>query len=385
MISDYFEKSFGRKPTNTAYAPGRIEFIGNHTDYNGGEVLGAAVNRGITVAVAPNNLEVIRFASPFIEGIIEIPVEGFTKQEGSASSANYPLGLVSIMRDEGYPVTGGFDFADSSNLPSGAGLSSSAAIELATAYALAGMHGLTIDRKKMALMGRRAENEFVGMPCGILDQGVSAFGHLDSLVHIDCFTEEFSTVAMPAGCHFWIFNTNKKHALVDGSYEDRFRECSEAFEILKAGGQDAACLAHIEPDAVRNAAAELGEVRMKRALHVTEENRRVRQAVTSLAQGDLQKVGQLLCASHNSSQHLFENSIAELDYLAKHIAPLKGVYGARLTGGGWGGAVMALTDETFSDQNEDLQKVLEAYHKEYGLESTVFHATAGDGATLLGE
>lgn len=379
MISDYFQQSYGSKPKAIAYAPGRIEFIGNHTDYNGGEVLGAAVDRGITVAVAPNDLNVIRFASPHLDSVIELPVEGFTKQEGVASCANYPLGVLSIMRDEGYPVTGGFDFADSSNLPSGAGLSSSAAIELATAYALAGMHGLTIDRKKMALMGRRAENEFVGMPCGILDQGVSAFGQADNLVHIDCFTEEFSTVAMPAGCHFWIFNTNRKHALVDGSYEDRHNECTEAYEILKAGGQDALCLAHIHPDAVRNAAAELGDLRMRRALHVTAESLRVRQTVQALTTGDLHKVGELLCASHHSSRHLFENSIPELDFLATEIAKLDGVYGARLIGGGWGGAVMALTNESFAIDAK-AQKVLDAYQAKFDLESTVFHATAGAGA-----
>ncbi|HEY5777928.1 MAG TPA: galactokinase, partial [Terrimicrobiaceae bacterium] len=342
MVEQLFERTFGRSPEARAYAPGRIEFIGNHTDYNGGCALGAAVDRGITVAIATRSDGECHFVSESMTGEVVAALDNVTPLANPFAWVNYPLGVIHVMRQEGLPVERGMDLAVASSLPAGAGMSSSAAFELATAYGLAALNGFDVDRKKMVQVCRRAENEFVGMPCGILDQGTSAFGAPDHLVHVDCLTETFTRVPMPTSCHLWIFNSNKKHSLVDSKYSERHRECSEAFETLRRAEPKAACLAHVSPSTVRAQQRELGEVRFKRALHITEENVRVKEAVEALTNGRLKVLGALLTASHQSSRTLFENSCAELDYLVERLTDLPGVYGARLTGGGFGGAVMAL-------------------------------------------
>ncbi|HEY5893511.1 MAG TPA: galactokinase [Chthoniobacterales bacterium] len=378
-MTSLFYKSFHRLPDVRAYAPGRIEFLGNHVDYNGGNVLGAAVDLGIEVALAARDDGECRLVSDSAKDPVVIELDRIAPLTGPVAWANYPLGVISIMREEGFAIRRGFDFAVTSTLPAGAGMSSSAALELATAYALAALHGFHVERKRMVRLCRKAENEFVGMPCGILDQGVSAFGAPDHLVHIDCLTETFNRTPIPAGCHFWMFNTNKKHALVDSSYSERHRACSEAFRILKRANPGARCLAHISPETVVKMREELGVERSKRALHVTEENRRVIQALHALRGGRLDIVGSLLTASHRSSQMLFENSCDELDHLVDRLTAFPGVYGARLSGGGFGGAVVALTDETFG-QESNLKRIKSEYISQFGIEPTIFHTRAGKGA-----
>ncbi|HEY5703980.1 MAG TPA: galactokinase [Terrimicrobiaceae bacterium] len=382
MVEQLFERTFGRSPQARAYAPGRIEFIGNHTDYNGGCALGAAVDRGISVAIAARNDRECHFVSEAMNQEVVAALDHITPLANSFAWANYPLGVIHVLREEGFSVGQGIDLAVASSLPAGAGMSSSAAFELATAYGLAVLNGFEVDRKKMVQVCRRAENEFVGMPCGILDQGTSAFGAPDHLVHVDCLTETFTQVPMPGSCHLWIFNSNKKHSLVDSKYSERHRECSEAFEILRHAEPEAACLAHVSPSTVRAQQRELGETGFKRALHVTEENLRVKEAVEALKSGRLEIVGALLTASHQSSKTLFENSCAELDYLVELLTDLPGVYGARLTGGGFGGAVMALTDTTFEDL-EGPAKIASCYTEKFGIEPTIFHTRTGKGAGQL--
>ncbi|MEC8614338.1 MAG: galactokinase family protein, partial [Verrucomicrobiota bacterium] len=228
-----FQQHFPIEPMHYAFAPGRIEFIGNHTDYNGGLVMGAAVTEGITVAVSQREDAMIHIVSNAGD-LVEIPLGDYEPVRGAASWTNYPIGVTKVMTDFGMTTPTGYNMAVTSTLPSGAGMSSSAAFELATAKALAALYGYITDTAGFARIGRKAENEFVGMPCGILDQGVSAFGKADHLVKIDCATETFVNEPMPRGAHFWIFNSNKKHALVDSAYADRFRECHDALRQLQA-------------------------------------------------------------------------------------------------------------------------------------------------------
>lgn len=380
---EQFERVFHRPPEVTAYAPGRIEFIGNHTDYNGGSVLGAAVNLGITVSLAAREDRSIRLTTGSSGQIIDTSLDSLTPQTGSDSWINYPLGVLKMALAEGLPITTGFDFAATSDLPSGAGMSSSAALELSTLCALAALHGCREpDPAWMAALCRRAENEFVGVPCGILDQGVSAFGLANHLVHIDCLTETFTRVPMPEQAHFWIFNSNKKHALLDSKYAERHRECEEAFEILRLHAPDRPCLAHISPDLVRQYTTELGPERTRRAQHVTEENLRVERVCRALKTGDLREVGVLLTDSHRSSRDLFENSIPELDFLVDQLTSLPSVFGARLTGGGFGGAVMALTRTAFGQAGET-DAIAAAFRARFGNDPAIFHATAGAGAGVI--
>ncbi|RRJ99707.1 galactokinase [Opitutaceae bacterium TAV3] len=377
-----FKAVFGREPQLVTRAPGRIEFIGNHTDYNGGTVLGASINRGVWIAIAPasppppGSAPVRRFHSTYGNKTIELDATSLTPLKGADSWINYPLGILSALPHFGLKVPAGFDYLDSSDLPAGAGLSSSAAIELSSALAFLGITGQDVDRETLVKIGKYAENNYVGVPCGILDQGVSGFGKKDHLVFIDCRGPKFDTVPIPAGVHFWIFNTHTKHALVDGLYAARNRECMTAAAALGVS-----LLHEVTPAQVLAAEARLGEAEFKRARHVTEEIARVDATKEALAKGDLATVGKLLVASHRSSQHLFENSTPELDFLVDTLEKTPGVYGARLSGGGFGGAVMAMTGDQFNAANAD--QVAAAYAARFGARPDVLHMQTGPGAAVM--
>jgi galactokinase len=381
-IQEYYASRFNAAPAVTARAPGRLEFIGNHLDYNGGPVLGAAIDRYVTVAAALRDDDKIVLVSEAQTAAVETTLNAVVPATGPASWGNYPLGMLKVLRDAGMRVERGFNLAVANDLPIGAGMSSSAAIELATGYALSALYGFPVDRKSIAVFGRAAENTFVGMPCGILDQGCSSFGKAGSLVLIDCTNNEFDTRPMPDGTHFWVFNTQKKHALIDSFYATRNKECMESTAILKHSNPGLVNLSHATEAQIEAAAAELGTDRRKRALHVVRETARVRETLAALDAKDTARVGRALTASHESSRDLFENSCEELDFLVEHVVKMSGVFGARLSGGGFGGAVMALTDGSFSSKLAD--KLVEDYTAKFGQSPTIFHARTGDGATRLG-
>lgn len=370
-----FTAVYGRAPEIITRAPGRIEFIGNHTDYNGGIVLGAATDCGVWVALAASTEPRRRFHSPYRGGVVELPAEAPTAQAGVSAWTNYPLGVLAALPEFGFKVPAGFDYLALSDLPTGAGLSSSAAIELASVLAFLELTSQKADRETVVKIGKHAENHFVGVPCGILDQGVSGFGKADHLVLIDCRGPHFETVPMPAGTHFWIFNTPAEHALVDGFYAARNQSCVEAAKVLGVS-----LLVEADRAALEAGRDQLSAENYRRAKHVIEEIARVRRTVDALAVGDLPAVGALLTVSHRSSQHLFENSTVELDFLVDRLAVTAGVYGARLTGGGFGGAVMALTDDSFNEAGA--KQVADAYRAEFGTELAVLHMRTGDGASV---
>ena len=376
QITEKFRAVYGRVPEIVAYAPGRIEFIGNHTDYNGGPVLGAALDRGVWVAVAGRADGRRQFASDQRGVPVELRAEDSSKRAGATSWVNYPLGVLAALPVFGVKAPAGFDFLAMSNLPAGAGLSSSAAIELASALAFLEMAGERPPRETVVKIGKHAENNFVGVPCGILDQGVSGFGEKNRLVWIDCRGPIFETVPLPGDAHFWIFNTHTKHALVDGLYAERNRECMAAAQALGVG-----LLVETDAAALEGGKARLTPEAFKRAKHIVDEIGRVEAARAALARGDLAAVGRLLTASHRSSQFLFENSTPELDFLVDTLTATANVFGARLTGGGFGGAVMAMTSAAFGDAQA--QSVVAEYRKKFGATPDVLHTQTGDGATLL--
>ncbi len=375
-LTEKFLAVFGRAPEFIARAPGRIEFIGNHTDYNGGIVLGAAIDRGVWVALARREDNQRRFASDQRAGLISIPVAPPERLSEASSWANYPLGIIAALPEFGLRPPGGFDYFAMSDLPVGAGLSSSAAIELASALVFVASADESPSREVLVKAARHAENHFVGVPCGILDQGVSGFGRQGHLVFIDCRGPSFDTVPLPAGSHFWIFNTHTKHALIDGLYAERHRECMEA-----AAGLGVAQLVEVSLAQLAAGEKKLSPVAAKRARHIVEEIGRVESTVSALRAGDLGAVGKLLVASHRSSQLLFENSTAELDFLVDALVGLPHVYGARLTGGGFGGAVMALTSREF--EYDQARPLADAYARAFGSAPEVLHAETGAGAALL--
>jgi galactokinase len=376
-ITDLFSQTYGARPAAIARAPGRVEFIGNHTDYNGGAVLGAAIDRYVWAAAAPNAAGRLRLFSASSQAVLELPADPGIRITGSDAWANYPLGVWRSLKDFALPQPAGFDLLVESDLPAGAGLSSSAALELSTALALlalAGQSGLPPDR--LAALGRHAENQYVGVPCGILDQGTSAFGRAGQLVHIDCRGPVFTRVPFPTSAHLWIFNTREKHALIDGLYATRNRECLAAAQALGVP-----FLTDLVPAQLPRQAPRIMPVATKRATHIVEEHARVHAVAAALRAGDLATVGRLLTASHRSSQLLFENSTPALDHLVDLLEPHAKVYGARLTGGGFGGAVMALTRADFSE--DDAAGIAASYTEKHGRAPEVIHLQAADGAQLL--
>ena len=375
-LAETFRAIYGRAPEIITRAPGRLEFIGNHTDYNGGTVLGAAIDRSIWVALARRSDERRRFSSEPRNAILELKAGDFTKQAGASSWVNYPLGVLDAFTTFHLQVPAGFDYLAMADLPPGAGLSSSAAIELASALAFAEAAGLKPERQVLVEASRYAENHFVGVPCGILDQGCSGFGKKDHLVFIDCRGPRFDTVPLPPGAHFWVFNTHTKHALVDGLYAERHRECMEA-----ARGLGVSLLVEANIAALAAADWKLSPTVAKRARHIIEEIARVDATVDALRAGKLDAVGKLLAASHRSSQTLFENSTPELDFLVDTLVAMPHVHGARLTGGGFGGAVMALTSGAFADA--DAQRVAAAYTQRFGERPDILDLQTGDGAQVI--
>ena len=359
-LIEKFHATFGRNPQWIARAPGRIEFIGNHTDYNGGAVLGAAIDQGVWVALAARDDGSRRFATDQRDGVVALPADRLAKQGGAAGWVNYPLGMLAVLPGFGLRVPAGFDYLAMSDLPVGAGLSSSAAIELASGLVFLAATAQQPSRETLVQVGKRAENNFVGVPCGILDQGVSGFGRKDHLVFIDCRGPEVRHRAA-AG----------RGALLD--FQHAHEACAGRWTLRGAssrmhGGGEGPRRRPAGRRHARRGAGGRGKnyppVAFKRARHIVEEIARVAATVGALRAGDLATVGELLTASHRSSQTLFENSTPELDFLVKTLVAMPHVYGARLTGGGFGGAVMALTSEKFGDVQA--QAVAATYAKKFG-------------------
>ena len=376
QIVGRFAELYGNEPSVVTRAPGRIEFIGNHTDYNGGTVLGAAISLGVWVAVRPAPAGKLHFASDTESERVTVAAADPRKLGGGQQWANYPLGVWTALREFGLQQPAGLEYLAVSNLPVGAGLSSSAAIELASALAYVALTGENPSRELITVIARHAENRFVGVPCGILDQSVSGFGRRNHLVYIDCRGPRIETVPIPAGAHFWVFNTHAKHALIDGLYAARHRECQAAAAALGVK-----LLADLTPAQLERHRPRLAEVNHRRAKHVVEEIERVTGARTALARGDLAAVGRFLTASHRSSQSLFENSTAELDLLVDLLTTAPHVFGARLTGGGFGGAVMALTGPEFS--RAAAAEIAAAYARKFGTKPDVLHCQTDNGAELV--
>jgi galactokinase len=265
--------------------------------------LGAAIDRGVWVALARRGDGRRRLATDQRDSVVDASADRLEKLSGAASWANYPLGVLAALPAFGVGAPAGFEYLAMSDLPTGAGLSSSAAIELASALAFTEAVRERPDREALVKVARHAENNFVGVPCGILDQGVSGFGRRDHLVFIDCRGPRFDTVPLPAAAHFWIFNTHTKHALVDGMYAARHQECMEAARVLGVPLLADATMAMLDA-----AKGKLSATAEKRARHIIDEIERVDRAITALRESDLVATGKLLTASHRSSQRLLRTA-----------------------------------------------------------------------------
>lgn len=319
------------------YAPGRAELLGNHTDYNEGYVLSIAVERGTTINAEVRPGESIHLFSQDLKEEQEVSLSSFTAA-AVAPWSRYVLGVVDQFQKAGLPL-GGFSAEISSNLPIGAGLSSSAALEIATALFLSKAFGGKAAPLEIAKLAQKAENEFVGVRCGLLDQISSLLSQKENVTTIDCRTFTVGHVPFPANARLILANSNVKHSLVAGEYNERRKACETAARTLGVPFLRDVNLTQLE--AARN---QLPDQVYRRALHIVGENDRVLKGMAALTANDLPSFGRLMFASHESSQHNFENSCPELDQLVDAARQTPGVYGARLSGGGFGGATINLVE-----------------------------------------
>ena len=332
-----FIKNFGSEPVGIWSAPGRVNLIGEHTDYNEGFVLPFAINRRTYAAVSPRTDGIARVASGFTDEVVEIPVAQISKDTVSGWSG-YPLGVAWALMQAGASPSG-FDLYVESDVPVGAGLSSSAAIECSVAMALNELWGADLDRSALAKIGQRAENEIVGAPTGIMDQTASLFAVIDHVVFLDC--RSLVAEAIPLGLQqnsleIVVMDTKVSHRLVDGGYAARRAACENGAKQMGASS-----LRDLVVSDLARAESVLDPLVYKRIRHVVTENARVLETVELLKSSGPQAIGDLLYASHESMRDDFEISIDELD-CAVETAMEIGAVGARMTGGGFGGAAIAL-------------------------------------------
>jgi len=351
----------------TSYAPGRVELLGNHTDYNGGVVLSAAIDLGISAQGRSRDDGKVVLTSQGLPGFVEADLTALTPGKGWA---DYPCGVASVLREAGYPV-GGFEADFSSTLPLGAGLSSSAALEVCTAVLLTRLNDFHLPRLDLAKLCRKAENDFVGVSCGLLDQVSSIFGEKGRAIFLDCRAETVETVPVPAGVGLLIVHSAVEHALTGGEYNERRAQCFEAARILGVPALRDATTEQV-------LAADMPDIVRRRALHITGENERVLVALDHLRRGDAAAFGQLMFASHRSSIENFENSTPELDALVEIAHAEPGVYGARLTGGGFGGAIVSLVEQ--ASIACIAASIEEKYLQRTGHKGVAYQCAMGDGA-----
>lgn len=370
-----YTRRFGQAPKAAAFAPGRVEIMGNHTDYNGGFVLPAALDKGTVVAGSLTGDDTITLHAADFRRDASFSAKDL-KADPQNSWASYVLGVVQQLQQDGVPVRG-FQAIIHSDVPGGAGLSSSAALEVATALFLQQLFPYDRDPMQIARLCQKAENEFVGVQCGILDQFSSVFGVQDGLLFLDCLTLEHSTVKMGRDdIAVVICDSAVKHALTGGDYNTRRAECMAAAAHF---GKN--LLREVTWDEFTARENELPENQRKRARHVLTEDKRVLAMREAAQKGDTAQMGQLLAEGHASCRDMFENSTPEIDLLVAEAVILPGCIGAKMTGGGWGGCTVNLV---FADAVAEFCRELAVRYKEKtGHEAHVYACRAAQGARAV--
>lgn len=359
-------------------APGRVNLIGEHIDYNGGYVLPAALEFGTTMAVRKRNDGIVSFASTNLPYTTEIPIEELGKEK-TGEWVDYPVGVIVELAKRGTTLSSGYDLFYHGEIPNGAGLSSSASIEVVTAFALLSMEGKPADKVEIAVLSQKAENLYVGVNSGIMDQFAVSNGAVDHAILLMCDTLEYKLVPFKTGAYKLVIgNTNKRRGLVDSKYNERRSECDEALRLIREEAAEVEFLAQLTPERFAELKGKLqSEVLLKRAAHVVEENARVLKSVEALAADDLETFGELMNASHDSLRDLYEVSCKELDVMVEEARKIEGTLGSRMTGAGFGGCTVSLVHEDAVERF--VKEVGAAYKERTGLEGDFYVCGVGNG------
>jgi len=379
MINE-FSARFGKTPEHIFFCPGRVNLIGEHIDYNGGKVMPCAISLGTYLAISKNKDKLLRFYSLNFPETTELHLQESYSKTGKAWF-NYPLGMINELIEEGNLISG-LDMLFNGNLPIGAGLSSSASIEVLTGFALNQLFGMKISNKDMALTGKKVENEFIGVNSGIMDQFAVVMGKKDKAILLDCDTLDYEYLPFETGEYMLaIINSNKQRTLADSKYNERFAECGKALKALKKE-LNVTHLCDIDLSTFEEHRHRIEDpVLQKRALHVISENFRVGEARDALKANDLISFGKLMYASHQSLKDWYEVSGKELDTIVEFCKTYDDCIGSRMTGAGFGGCAIALVKKNMFD---DFSSNLTSYYKEkIGYKAEVFASEIGDGVREL--
>ncbi|WP_462352564.1 galactokinase [Capnocytophaga leadbetteri] len=382
-LEQKFKEVFGKDAEQQFFAPGRVNLIGEHTDYNGGNVFPCAIDRGTYGLVSKRADRTFRMYS---ENFADLGVMEFTLDElvndKKHDWANYPKGVIKMFVEEGFKIDSGFDFLVSGNIPNGAGLSSSASIEMLTGIVLKDLFHLSIDPIAMALLGKKVENLFIGVNSGIMDQFAIAMGKKDHAILLDCNTLKYDYVPVVLKDEVIVIaNTNKRRGLADSKYNERRAECDEALAELqtklpiKALGELSIEEFEANKDLIKS------PIRQKRAKHAVYENQRTLKAQKELSAGNLAEFGKLMNQSHISLRDDYEVTGVELDTLAALAWEQAGVVGSRMTGAGFGGCTVSIVKK---DKVDDfIKNVGEAYKNKIGYAADFYIAAVSEGARKL--
>ena len=379
QLKSAYEAAYQKPATDIFFAPGRVNLIGEHTDYNGGFVFPCALSFGTYILLSKNEEQKINFRSLNMEAVYSLELTQLSEPLPNKAWANYPLGVFAQFIKRGVAITQGYDILFWGNVPAGAGLSSSAAMEVVTAYALNDLLGTNYGLADLAKIGRAAEHEFAGVMCGIMDQFASAHGKVDHAIYLNCDTLEYDLVPVKLdGIKVVVTNTHSPHKLDSGSFNDRVRQCQLAVEQINVVRpiQYLAELSQVEFEQIKDAITD--ETAHRRARHVVGEVQRTKDAVEALKNGDIVKFGQLMNQSHVSLRDDYEVTGPQLDALAEAAWKIDGVLGSRMTGGGFGGCTVSLVREEAIPAF--IEKVGAEYTEETGLTADFYIAEIGDGA-----
>jgi galactokinase len=376
-LAQRFRQEYDGEPL-ICRAPGRVNLIGEHTDYNDGFVLPCAIEFSVQVAASVRSDHKLRLCSTEFPERFEFDLQDLPSK-GAGLWADYVVGVAAKLKNAGLGLSGA-NLLVHGEVPIGAGLSSSAAIEVATALSLLGLIGGKLPLPELAKLCQSAENEFVGARVGIMDQFISCLGKTGHALLLDCRSLQFRLVSLPEKVKLVICNTMVKHELAGGEYNRRREQCEEGVRILAKSLPGITALRDVTPEQLALHATDLPPVIYKRCLHVVEENCRVQQAADCLLSGDLRQAGRLMRESHRSLRDLYEVSCQELDEMVEAADGLPGCFGARMTGGGFGGCTVNLVDAGAAE--EFRETVARGYKQRTGISPEIYICSPAEGARL---